>query len=103
RVRAEHHPVDPPRLQPADLANRHGRVGEQVGGGDELLRRVRARLPLQKAFHALLWAVLEVALQFIPGRGEASPAVEVDHPRKVPSSFPASAWKTTRRGLPGSN
>src|SRR4029453_9681665 len=88
RVGAEEHPKDPPGLEPAGVVGADRRVGEEFGGGVEFAWHTgESRLAGEKAVDTRLRAVLEVALQFVPGGGEPGPAVQVDDAAKVPRAL----------------
>src|SRR5262249_51880950 len=84
-VGPEQHPEDPPGPEPPGVAGADRRDGECVSGFGETLRYALAvALPPEDAVEARLGPVLEIALDLLPGGGEPSPAVHVDHPTHVP-------------------
>ena len=85
RVRAEEHAVDPPALEATGVGRGQRPVGQAVGERGEIRGDAAGSgLPLQEPVDRRFGAVLQIALQLLPGGGEAGPAVQVDDPPQVP-------------------
>ena len=86
RIRAEEHAVDPPAFQAIGLGRGQRQVGQAVGEGGEVRRARRGTGPCPSSSRSIdgFGAVLQVAPDFVPGGGEAGPAVQVDDPAEVP-------------------
>ena len=85
RVGAEEHAVDPPALEAIGLGRGQRQVGQAVGERGEVRGDAAGSgLALQQPVDRRLGAVLQVALELVPGGGEAGPAVQVDDPAEVP-------------------
>src|SRR5262249_37832118 len=61
-----------------------GGLGEQARARREAAGHVSARLALDEPLDTRLGPGREVALEFVPARGERGPTVQVDHPSQVP-------------------
>ena len=85
RVRAEEHAVDPPALEAIGLGRGQRPVGQAVGERGEIRGNAAGSgPPFQQPVDRRFGAVLQVALDLVPGGGEAGPAVQVDDPPQVP-------------------
>ena len=85
RVRAEEHAVDPPGLEATGVGRGQRPVGQAVGERGEIRGDAAGSgLPLQEPVDRRFGAVLQIALELLPGGGKAGPAVQVDDPPRVP-------------------
>ena len=81
RVRTEEHAVDPPTLQAIGLGDGERQLCQTISPRGEIRwDAVGARLPFQQPIDRRFGAVLQVALELVPGCSEAGPAVQVHDP-----------------------
>jgi hypothetical protein len=89
RIGTKKHPINPPCFQPSPI---RGGVEQQrrrlleLGG-----HTLAARGAGQQSLDARSRAVFQIALNLAPRRGEAGPAMQVDHAAQVPGRF--LAWR----------
>jgi hypothetical protein len=92
RVRGQEHAINPPGLKPVGVAGAGCRIAEQIRGRRELGGNpLGAARTSQNAIHSSFGPIVQIALQFVPGRGEAGPAAERPDSGEVPWSARAGA------------